>query len=184
MMKVIRHFLFVSFVYISLLSGCSPKMNTEKTIRVVIKNNLEKDIYVEQLSLALVDYNDEKTYYLSMMDTIDTNSFIPFAFLADFTNVIKSKEVYHVHIKEFEINNKRYEFPINEKGIVTEVLKEPEYEQVFFKLYYMMEPLEMRGYEEYVSVIKEKGGSALGYYENNEIIFVIDSEIPINNNDK
>ncbi len=43
-----------------------------------------------------------------------------------------------------------------------------------------MEPLEMRSYEEYISIMKEKGFSVFGDYEDNEIIFVIDTEVSIN----
>ncbi len=82
-------FLFViSFIFIGLFSGCSSKQN----ITVVIQNNLEQDIYVPNLGLAMIDYgDDEKIYYLSPADDFNPKSLglSAVAFFVGFINIIK-----------------------------------------------------------------------------------------------
>ena len=165
----------INCIFVILLCGCSPKINTEEGINIIIENNLEYDVYIGRISWSTISHGDsEKIYYLSI-----PNHYSPYEVSFDgdfnFVTVVESKSTYTKKIKTFEINNERIEYVIDEHGSFSTVLKDDPYEsgQVFFKIYYFLEETAIRHYAEYVSTTKEKGYSVKGQYLDGEIIFVI-----------
>jgi len=161
---------------------CCKNKNKEdnKKLCIVIRNETEEVIYMDDYyGIGTADYKEqEKIYYLSMYIAF-TNKISHGNY--NFKNKLYSFEERQIPIKNVLIDKVKYRYELNNDATLTKIYV-GECETMSFRLFYTKKPIVGIGYKNYVEDMKMHGYYAIGYQEEDKIIFIIRTHVKIEGN--